>query len=95
MSSPLKFLIESICSFFQLLTKVYEALRIINLGFPNYCLGHGLMDLAYNQYLTEYYTQIGITWRLCHGKSARKMFIHKLRCIKKNELVSAANELFF
>nr|XP_058969338.1 ATP-binding cassette sub-family A member 2-like [Pocillopora verrucosa] len=42
-----------------LLTKVYEALRIINLGFPNYCLGHGLMDLAYNQYLTEYYTQIG------------------------------------
>ena len=61
MSSPLKFQIESICSFFQLLTKIYEALRIINLGFPNYCLGHGLMDLAYNQYLTEYYTQIGIT----------------------------------
>lgn len=42
-----------------LLTKIYNALRIINLGFPNYCLGHGLMDLAYNQYLTEYYTQIG------------------------------------
>jgi len=41
------------------LTKIYHALRIINLGFPNYCLGHGLMDLAYNQYLTEYYTQIG------------------------------------
>ncbi|XP_020626914.1 ATP-binding cassette sub-family A member 2-like isoform X2 [Orbicella faveolata] len=42
-----------------LLTKIYDALRVINLGFPNYCLGHGLMDLAYNQYLTEYYTQIG------------------------------------
>lgn len=41
------------------LTKIYDALRIINLGFPNYCLGHGLMDLANNQYLTEYYTQIG------------------------------------
>jgi len=41
------------------LTKIYNALKIMNLGFPNYCLGHGLMDLAYNQYLTEYYTQIG------------------------------------
>lgn len=41
------------------LTKIYNALRIMNLGFPNYCLGHGLMDLAYNQYLTDYYTQIG------------------------------------
>lgn len=44
----------------QVLTKIFDALRVINLGFPNYCLGHGLMDLAYNQYLTEYYTQIGI-----------------------------------
>ena len=81
--------------FFQLLTKVYEALRIINLGFPNYCLGHGLMDLAYNQYLTEYYTQIGITWRLCHGKSARKMFIHKLRCIKKTNQWAPRTSDFF
>lgn len=47
-----------------MLAKIYEALRIINLGFPNYCLGHGLMDLAYNQYLTEYYTQIGIITNL-------------------------------
>ena len=49
----------------QVLTKIYNALRIMNLGFPNYCLGHGLMDLAYNQYLTEYYTQIG-TISFCH-----------------------------
>ena len=43
-----------------MLSKIHDALQVINLGFPNYCLGHGLMDLAYNQYLTEYYTQIGI-----------------------------------
>ena len=59
-------------SFSQVLTKIFEALRIINLGFPNYCLGHGLMDLAYNQYLTEYYTQIGnITFSYARGMISR------------------------
>jgi len=54
-----QFLMQIIILSLQVLTKIYNALKIMNLGFPNYCLGHGLMDLAYNQYLTEYYTQIG------------------------------------
>lgn len=27
--------------------------------FPNYNLGHGLMQMAYNEYINEYYAKIG------------------------------------
>lgn len=27
--------------------------------FPNYNLGHGLMEMAYNEYINEYYAKIG------------------------------------
>ncbi|XP_048586908.1 ATP-binding cassette sub-family A member 2 isoform X2 [Nematostella vectensis] len=43
----------------EVLTDVNDVIKLISLGFPNYCLGRGLMDLAYNQYLSEYYRQIG------------------------------------
>ncbi len=33
--------------------------------FPNYCLGRGLMDLAFNQYLNEFYDKIG-QYELCN-----------------------------
>ena len=49
------------------------------------------MDLAYNQYLTEYYTQIGITWRLSWKERAKDVY-SQVAMHQKNELVSAANE---
>lgn len=43
-----------------------QDLKIVNsylkscfLIFPNYNLGHGLMEMAYNEYLNEYYAKIG------------------------------------
>lgn len=30
------------------------------LVFPNYNLGHGLMEMAYNEYINEYYAKIGM-----------------------------------
>ncbi|XP_071498338.1 ATP-binding cassette sub-family A member 2-like [Diadema antillarum] len=43
----------------ELLKQVYDTMYIVYLIFPNYCLGRGLMDLAYNDYMNEYYTKIG------------------------------------
>ncbi|XP_041481767.1 ATP-binding cassette sub-family A member 2-like isoform X2 [Lytechinus variegatus] len=41
------------------LKKVYDTMYSVFVIFPNYCLGRGLMDLAYNDYMNEYYTKIG------------------------------------
>ena len=34
-------------------------LKTCFLIFPNYNLGHGLMEMAYNEYINEYYAKIG------------------------------------
>jgi len=44
----------------QDLKKVNSYLKSCFLIFPNYNLGHGLMEMAYNEYLNEYYAKIGI-----------------------------------
>lgn len=45
---------------------VPQDLKVVNsylkscfLIFPNYNLGHGLMEMAYNEYINEYYAKIG------------------------------------
>lgn len=43
----------------QDLKRVNSYLKSCFLIFPNYNLGHGLMELAYNQYINEYYAKIG------------------------------------
>ncbi|XP_024150087.1 ATP-binding cassette sub-family A member 2 isoform X2 [Oryzias melastigma] len=41
------------------LKKVNSYLKTCFLIFPNYNLGHGLMEMAYNEYINEYYAKIG------------------------------------
>ncbi|XP_015427825.1 PREDICTED: ATP-binding cassette sub-family A member 2 [Myotis davidii] len=41
------------------LKAVNSYLKSCFLIFPNYNLGHGLMEMAYNEYLNEYYAKIG------------------------------------
>lgn len=43
----------------QDLKKVNSYLKTCFLIFPNYNLGHGLMEMAYNEYINEYYAKIG------------------------------------
>lgn len=43
----------------QDLKVVNSYLKSCFLIFPNYNLGHGLMEMAYNEYLNEYYAKIG------------------------------------
>lgn len=45
--------------FLQDLKKVNSYLKSCFLIFPNYNLGHGLMEMAYNEYINEYYAKIG------------------------------------
>lgn len=44
---------------FQDLKVVNSYLKSCFLIFPNYNLGHGLMEMAYNEYINEYYAKIG------------------------------------
>ena len=44
---------------FQELSYAYHILRLAALVFPNYCLGRGLMDLAFTEYSNAYYKLIG------------------------------------
>lgn len=44
----------------QDLKKVNSYLKSCFLIFPNYNLGHGLMEMAYNEYINEYYAKIGM-----------------------------------
>ncbi|KAM4578194.1 ATP-binding cassette sub-family A member 2 isoform 1-T1 [Fundulus diaphanus] len=41
------------------LKRVNSYLKSCFLIFPNYNLGHGLMEMAYNEYINEYYAKIG------------------------------------
>ncbi|XP_072015894.1 ATP-binding cassette sub-family A member 2-like isoform X3 [Amphiura filiformis] len=41
------------------LQHVYDTIHKMFLIFPNYCLGRGLMDLSYNEYMNEFYYTIG------------------------------------
>ena len=43
----------------QDLKRVNSYLKSCFLIFPNYNLGHGLMEMAYNEYINEYYAKIG------------------------------------
>ena len=42
---------------------VNSYLKSCFLVFPNYNLGHGLMEMAYNEYINEYYAKIGVASR--------------------------------
>lgn len=39
---------------------VNSYLKSCFLVFPNYNLGHGLIEMAYNEYINEYYAKIGM-----------------------------------
>ncbi|XP_034064583.1 ATP-binding cassette sub-family A member 2-like [Gymnodraco acuticeps] len=41
------------------LKRINSYLKSCFLIFPNYNLGHGLMEMAYNEYINEYYAKIG------------------------------------
>ena len=49
---------------FQDLKSVHDTLKSIFLIFPNYCLGRGLMDIAFNEYMNEFYSQSGNSFAL-------------------------------
>ncbi|ESP00897.1 hypothetical protein LOTGIDRAFT_81234, partial [Lottia gigantea] len=52
------FLLE-LFSYDQDLAKIHDTLKYVLMMFPNYCLGRGLMDLAFNEYKNEYYFKTG------------------------------------
>lgn len=51
----------------QDLKVVNSYLKSCFLIFPNYNLGHGLMEMAYNEYINEYYAKIGEAGRQHRG----------------------------
>lgn len=52
------FLLE-IFSYDKDLERVHNVLKIVFMMFPNYCLGRGLIDLAFNEYKNEFYFKTG------------------------------------
>ena len=52
------FLLE-IFSYDKDLEKAHVVLKVVFLVFPNYCLGRGLMDIAFNEYKNEFYFKTG------------------------------------
>lgn len=52
------FLLE-IFSYDHDLERVHKVLKVTFMMFPNYCLGRGLMELAFNEYKNEYYFKTG------------------------------------
>ncbi|XP_012935434.1 ATP-binding cassette sub-family A member 2 [Aplysia californica] len=52
------FLLE-IFSYDHDLERVHKVLKVVFMMFPNYCLGRGLMELAFNEYQNEYYFKTG------------------------------------
>ena len=42
---------------------MHSVLKIVFMMFPNYCLGRGLIELAFNEYKNEFYFKTGE--RLC------------------------------
>lgn len=59
----------------QDLAYIHEILKNIFLVFPNYCLGRGLMDIAFNEYHNEFYFKMGKT------NNFRLLFIEFAVCI--------------
>jgi len=47
----------------QDLAHIHEILKNVFLIFPNYCLGRGLMDVAFNEYYNEFCFKMGKTCR--------------------------------
>ena len=47
------------CDTVQDLAHVHEILKNIFLLFPNYCLGRGLMDVAFNEYYNQFCFKMG------------------------------------
>ncbi|GFS22091.1 ATP-binding cassette sub-family A member 2-like [Elysia marginata] len=45
----------------QDLERVHKILKYVFMMFPNYCLGRGLMELAFNEYKNEYFFKTGQT----------------------------------
>jgi len=43
----------------QDLAHIHEILKNVFLLFPNYCLGRGLMDVAFNEYYNEFCFKMG------------------------------------
>lgn len=54
------FLLE-IFSYDDDLERVHKVLKYVFMMFPNYCLGRGLMELAFNEYKNEYFFKTGQT----------------------------------
>ncbi|KAL8562888.1 hypothetical protein ACOMHN_004580 [Nucella lapillus] len=52
------FLLE-IFSYDRDLERVHNVLKIVFMMFPNYCLGRGLIELAFNEYKNEFYFKTG------------------------------------
>ena len=50
----------------QDLAHIHEILKNIFLIFPNYCLGRGLMDVAFNEYYNEFCFKMGQYHMLAH-----------------------------
>lgn len=44
----------------QYLAHIHKILKACFLMFPNYCLGRGLMDIAFNEYQNFYLFKTGI-----------------------------------
>lgn len=61
----------------QDLKKVNSYLKSCFLIFPNYNLGHGLMELAYNEYINEYYAKIGTSTIKVLHQSTREQFVRR------------------
>lgn len=55
----------------QDLKVVNSYLKSCFLIFPNYNLGHGLMEMAYNEYINEYYAKIGESGSGCSVQAFR------------------------
>lgn len=55
---------ESLCNLCQDLARIHDVLKNVFLVFPNYCLGRGLMDVAFNEYRNEFFFKMGVKMKL-------------------------------
>lgn len=82
------------CCFILLqdLKKVNSYLKSCFLIFPNYNLGHGLMEMAYNEYINEYYAKIGTVtiklFTLCYVEASSNINgLHAVLRMKSPEII--------
>lgn len=71
----------------QDLKVVNSYLKSCFLIFPNYNLGHGLMEMAYNEYVNEYYAKIGES---ALGEQWRPSGGHGVTCLDLDSVSSNA-----